>query len=289
MRSEEMRDQFNGLKTLIDENIPASEKGAADGVASLDSSGLLTEQVDWSHVANKPGLLLAADKGVANGVASLDSNALLAQQVDWSKLVNVPSLVIATGVAGGQTILGGTAAGNNLTLASTSHATKGKVYLGAAQTSYYGEATGKLFLNGNAAGRSLTLDPNGPNYGSFFNGDVVVRAGYSLARGGNRFVDWSGNGALRITAWTAEQSFLALSGNPSVVALTAQGVASQTAPLLKCVDSASSEQFGIGAAGQIRTNQSANATTPGSVVKKLQVFDSSGNSLGFIPIYDAIT
>ena len=25
----------------------------------LDSSGLLTEQVDWNHVANKPGLLLA--------------------------------------------------------------------------------------------------------------------------------------------------------------------------------------------------------------------------------------
>ena len=29
--------------------------------------------------------------------------------------------------------------------------------------------------------------------------------------------------------------------------------------------------------------------TPGSVVKKLPVFDSSENSLGYIPIYDAIT
>src|SRR5438477_7753811 len=94
MRSEEMRDQFNGLKTLIDENIPASEKGAADGVASLDSNGLLTEEVDWSNVANKPSLVSAAEKGAANGVASLDSNALLAQQVDWSKLVNKPGLVL---------------------------------------------------------------------------------------------------------------------------------------------------------------------------------------------------
>src|SRR2546425_1286346 len=42
MRSEEMRDQFNGLKTLIDDNIPAAEKGAADGVASLDSNGACT-------------------------------------------------------------------------------------------------------------------------------------------------------------------------------------------------------------------------------------------------------
>src|SRR5262245_3671168 len=54
MLSAEMRNQFNGLKDLIDENIPASEKGAADGVASLDGAGLLVEQVDWSRVANKP-------------------------------------------------------------------------------------------------------------------------------------------------------------------------------------------------------------------------------------------
>src|SRR3989442_669 len=90
MRSDEMRNQFNGLKPLIDENIPASEKGAADGVASLDSNGLLTEQVDWS------------------------------------KLVNKPVLVLSTGMAGGQTIIGGTGSGENLTLQSTSHATKGR-------------------------------------------------------------------------------------------------------------------------------------------------------------------
>lgn len=34
---------------------------------------------------------------------------------------------------------------------------------------------------------------------------------------------------------------------------------------------------------------SASATTPGSVVKKMEVFDAAGNSLGFLPIYDAIT
>src|SRR3989442_7670649 len=90
--SSELRDQFNGLKTLIDDSIPASEKGAADGVASLDASGLLVEQVDWNHVANKPVLVLAA------------------------------------GTGGGQTIVGGIAAGENLTLISTSHATKGIIY-----------------------------------------------------------------------------------------------------------------------------------------------------------------
>lgn len=34
---------------------------------------------------------------------------------------------------------------------------------------------------------------------------------------------------------------------------------------------------------------SAAATTPGTVVRKMQVFDAAGNSLGYVPIYDAIT
>lgn len=34
---------------------------------------------------------------------------------------------------------------------------------------------------------------------------------------------------------------------------------------------------------------SASATTPGSVTKKMEVFDASGSSLGFVPIYSSIT
>lgn len=42
-------------------------------------------------------------------------------------------------------------------------------------------------------------------------------------------------------------------------------------------------------ATQYRSNTTLAATTPGSVVKKLEIFDATGVSLGFIPIYDAIT
>jgi hypothetical protein len=31
------------------------------------------------------------------------------------------------------------------------------------------------------------------------------------------------------------------------------------------------------------------ATTPGTVVKKVEIFNAAGASLGFIPVYDAIT
>lgn len=48
---------------------------------------------------------------------------------------------LSTGVAGGQSVIGGTAASNNLTLSSTSHVTKGKILFG---TSAYDEVNNKL-------------------------------------------------------------------------------------------------------------------------------------------------
>jgi len=41
--------------------------------------------------------------------------------------------------------------------------------------------------------------------------------------------------------------------------------------------------------GGLGVGNSASATTPGTVVKKIQVFDALGFSLGYIPVYDAIT
>ncbi len=41
--------------------------------------------------------------------------------------------------------------------------------------------------------------------------------------------------------------------------------------------------------GGIGVGNSANGTTLGTITKKMEVFDASGTSLGFVPIYDAIT
>ena len=51
-------------------------------------------------------------------------------------------VVLANGAAGGQTIIGGTGAGDNLTLLSTSNATKGQVRLGT--TAAWDETTGSF-------------------------------------------------------------------------------------------------------------------------------------------------
>lgn len=41
--------------------------------------------------------------------------------------------------------------------------------------------------------------------------------------------------------------------------------------------------------GKLKATNSASATTPGSVTKKIEVFDGAGTSLGFIAVYSSIT
>jgi hypothetical protein len=43
------------------------------------------------------------------------------------------------------------------------------------------------------------------------------------------------------------------------------------------------------AGGSLGVGNSAAATTPGTVVRKIEIFNQSGTSLGFIPVYDTIT
>tara|TARA_R100000655_G_scaffold109699_3_gene165034 strand:+ start:2163 stop:4352 length:2190 start_codon:yes stop_codon:yes gene_type:complete len=45
----------------------------------------------------------------------------------------------------------------------------------------------------------------------------------------------------------------------------------------------------VAAADGLGVGNSVAATTPGTVVKKMQIFDAAGVSLGYVPIYDAIT
>ena len=46
---------------------------------------------------------------------------------------------------------------------------------------------------------------------------------------------------------------------------------------------------GVAAVPKLGVGNSAAATTPGTVVNKIEVFDAAGASLGFIAVYDAIT
>lgn len=66
--------------------------------------------------------------------------------------------------------------------------------------------------------------------------------------------------------------------------------ASHTGNAIKVINSASSEIFGIGSAGQIRTAQSSsNTNTPsGQTAHQLPIYNGSGVLLGYIPVYESV-
>lgn len=64
---------------------------------------------------------------------------------------------LSAGVAGGQSVIGGTASGDALALSSTSHATKGKINFGSAGTSFFDEANNYLKIVTAGLGVTSTL------------------------------------------------------------------------------------------------------------------------------------
>jgi hypothetical protein len=68
---------------------------------------------------------------------------------------NVITNNLSTGVSGGQTVVGGTAASNNLTLSSTANASKGKILFGS--NSAYDEGTSRLGIGTTSPAESLHL------------------------------------------------------------------------------------------------------------------------------------
>lgn len=64
--------------------------------------------------------------------------------------------------------------------------------------------------------------------------------------------------------------------------------ASQVNNVYELTDASGNVLLAFGPAGEIKTANAAAATTPGDVVKKLEIFDAAGGSLGFVAIYDGI-
>lgn len=89
-------------------------------ISQYDSITLISDGASW--VAGGGGSSYTFSTGLTNTAGTVTAN-------------------LSTGKAGGQSVIGGTASGNNLTLSSTSHATKGKLLFG---TSAYDEVNNRL-------------------------------------------------------------------------------------------------------------------------------------------------
>lgn len=95
-----------------------------------------------------------------NGVVQKIAQTALSTYSFSTGLTNTANTItnnLSTGVTGGQTVTGGTASGNNLTLSSTTNSTKGKLLFG---TSAYDEANNRLGLGTATPNQQLELTGN---------------------------------------------------------------------------------------------------------------------------------
>lgn len=100
------------------------------------------------------------DKGYADATyapisGSANYEAPLTFSTGLTRTTNTITNNLSTGVSGGQSVIGGTAGGNNLTLSSTTNGTKGKLIFG---TSAYDEVNNRLGIG--TASPSYNIDVN---------------------------------------------------------------------------------------------------------------------------------
>lgn len=135
----------------------------------FDTDGT-TEVMNWNTQTFSKPYYYSANFGASATARWLtdkryvDSSIAVIPSLTFSTgLTNTASTItsnLSTGVSGGQSAIGGTAASNNLTLSSTSHGTKGKIIFGSA--SAFDEAQG--FLGIGTASPDYQLHVKGSSY-----------------------------------------------------------------------------------------------------------------------------
>lgn len=121
-------------------SILGNKTGSAANVAYLTSTEV-TAMLD-TFTSTLKGLAPASGGGTTKFLRA-DGNwaAPYTFSIGLTESAGTVTANLSTGVSGGQSVIGGTAASNNLTLSSTSNATKGKILFG---TSSYDEANNRL-------------------------------------------------------------------------------------------------------------------------------------------------
>lgn len=121
---------------------------------------------------------------------------------------------LSTGVSGGQSVIGGTASGNNLTLSSTTNATKGKILFG---NSAYDEVNNRLGIGTNAPSAKLEVRGTGDFWGLQV-GNGTVGTLFQVYGGNAGFVGFNGSGynSLDIRSGISSQLFIATNGGVGI-------------------------------------------------------------------------
>ena len=171
---------------------------------------------------------------------------------------------LSTGVSGGQSVVGGTAASNSLTLSSTTNATKGKLLFG---TSAYDEVNNRLGIGTISPTLPLTIEYNDNSYnrgvkirntntGTFALTGIGLFDANNVQRGG---MDYQASNFLpasaanTVTFSSNDQSKLAFSANSAAIGGVAQDIYFTT------LGSNTTYQMQIKANGNVQINTNTDA------------------------------
>ena len=156
------------------------------------TSGTSTSVTNASFVVDAYGRIVSATSGTstgAGGITAITPGIGLSSSAGGTSTAPITATgtlynTLAIGLAGGQTIYGGAAGGENLTLVSTASTTKGKILFGLAGVSAYDEVNNFLGL-GTASPVSLFTVAGAPTATTTYGLVSIGNGGF--AHGGTNF------------------------------------------------------------------------------------------------------
>ena len=149
------------------------------------------------------------------------------------------------------------------------------------------------YLSSGTSTRFLAIQAVGETAGTTINTDHLYVALNRVAATGGYFVRFNGTPAV-----TAGYTLRCVANTVTGQVATWSMSAAANGPIVECIDTpmdGAAWTGGAGFAGSLQiggalgVGNSVAATTPGSVVKKIEVFNQVGVSLGFVPVYSTIT
>ena len=280
------------VRVRVASGVAAGVSGPSPVISVAGRTGAVTLTVSdvsgaQAETATSIGTLIsgAASKATpanADGIAISDSAASgILKNLSWSNLKAAISASLdgifakLAGLAGGQTLIGGTAASENLTLQSTSHATRGKLLLGSSAA--YDEVNVRLGVGTQAPSAKIhvigtteqerlgydasnyyavTVSSTGTVTHEATGGTHAIKGVNSLATLGTEILTNS-SFASDLSGWTDSASSWSWSagsalhtpGSASTLSQTVSGIASGTTYVLDIVISgrtAGTVSFGLG-------------------------------------------
>lgn len=130
------------------------------------------------------------------------------------------------------------------------------------------------------------LDSAGVSRFSFATNGYEMIIGNILVQGNTGWIATIGGGSIHASGWAEfyiRNPHIQWPGGTNTVGIKYDG----SAGIIRV--SNASTGYGRLVVGTLGVNNSAAGSTPGTCVKKIEVFDAAGASLGFVPVYDAIT